>query len=262
MMVHQSIRYRRLCKRPIRRRRRPKEDRGLPTDEELAKLASFYLERQRRFWPQFVAEGLLPEPAAEVIKDMVASFKERQRRGEVDEAPLRAFLIGALKLGGAYSRYSCENSSPNSIADQLANELNKAHSEGRFIPWAYVFADFSVTGLDATRQGYSSYKKVLAAKNSLIETTYIDDFTRASRDELERWFLATLSKRLNRRMVGASDGFRLNDSNWEMHVSIFGLLSRLFIKGLREKVKRGMKGAAERGTCLGKLALGFTKRER
>ena len=41
---------------------------------------------------------------------------------------------------------------------------------------------------------------------------------------------------------------------------MFGLVSRLFIKGLREKSKRGMRGAARRGTCLGKLSLGFTRR--
>ncbi len=45
-------------------------------------------------------------------------------------------------------------------------------------------------------------------------------------------------------------------------VAMFGILSRLFIKSLREKVGRGMKGAAERGTVLGKLLFGFTRRVR
>src|SRR5207249_4505926 len=38
-----------------------------------------------------------------------------------------------------------------------------------------------------------------------------------------------------------------------------GLVSRLFIKSLREKVRRGMRGAARRRTCLGKPPLGFTR---
>src|SRR5205085_1553765 len=58
---------------------------------------------------------------------------------------------------------------------------------------------------------------------------------------------------------GASDGFDLSAPNWDMMISVYGLLSRLFIKGLREKVKRGMRGAAKRGSCLGKLPLGFTR---
>jgi hypothetical protein len=48
-----------------------------------------------------------------------------------------------------------------------------------------VFADYSVTGLAASRQGYSSCKSLLSDKDHPLETTYIDDFTRASRDELE-----------------------------------------------------------------------------
>jgi hypothetical protein len=47
-----------------------------------------------------------------------------------------------------------------------------------------------------------------------------------------------------------------------MMISLYGLLSRLFIKGLRERVIRGMRGAARRGGCLGKLSLGFTRRAR
>ncbi|NLF10038.1 MAG: hypothetical protein GX594_18975 [Pirellulaceae bacterium] len=42
-------------------------------------------------------------------------------------------------------------------------------------------------------------------------------------------------------------------------LTMFGLLSRLHIKQLRQKVQRGMKGAAQRGTCLGALSLGFTR---
>ncbi len=130
------------------------------------------------------------------------------------------------------------------------------------MPWSYVFADYSVTGLDSTRQGYSSYKRVLAHKDHRIETTYIDDFTRALRDELEWWRIASLSKQLTNRMIGASDGFNLSDPNWEIWITIFGLLSRLFLKSLAEKVKRGMKGAARRGDHLGRLPLGFTRQVR
>lgn len=51
--------------------------------------------------------------------------------------------------------------------------------------WSYVFCDYSVSGLDSARQGYTSYNKVLGDADHRIETTYIDDFTRASRDDLE-----------------------------------------------------------------------------
>jgi hypothetical protein len=226
----------------------------------LSKLATAYVERQHRHWPKLVEEGLLPGHTEELIRQMVEDFKERHRTGEVDPQRIRPFLRFCQKIGGAYNRYSCDNSSPTSALDQMVNSLDKAHGEGRFIPWEYVFADYSVTGLDASRQGYSSYKSLLSDSDHPLETTYFDDFTRASRDELEWWKLAALSKRLNKRMIGASDGFDVSSPDWDLKITIYGLVSRLFIKGLREKVRRGMRGAARRGTCLGKLSLGFTRR--
>lgn len=229
-------------------------------DEELQKLAQAYLERQRKHWPKLVAAGLLPEPSETVVRQMVDDFKQRHRTGRVEVEDVRQYLEFCQKLAGNYNRYSCNNSSPTSILDQMVRALDKAHSESRFVPWAYVFCDYSVSGLDASRQGYTSYKAVLSDQKHLIETTYIDDFTRAGRDEIEWWKLASLSKRCKKRLIGASDGFDLSNQNSDTLITMFGLVSRLFIKGLREKVRRGMKGAARRGTCLGKLSLGFTRR--
>lgn len=246
--------------RPPRQKRRAKAERGLPPDEELAKLAAAYLERQRKHWPKLVEAGLLPAVIDKLVRQMVEDFKARHRTGKVDPNEVSLFLKFCPKLGGNYNRYSCDNSSPTSIIDQMVNVLDKANAEGRFIPWLYVFCDYSVTGLDAARQGYASYKGVLNDEKHFVESTYVDDFTRASRDEIEWWKLAALSKRLSKRMIGASDGFDLSNPNSEVLITLFGLLSRLFIKGLREKVRRGMRGAARRGTCLGKLSLGFSRR--
>ena len=248
--------------RPKRRRKRSKADRGLPDDTELARLAAAYLEKQRKHWPKLVEEGLLPVPSPEVIHHMVDDFKERHRGTAASPDSLQQLKMRCAKQAGAYLRFSCDNSNPTSILDQMTKALDKARDEERFIPWEYVYADFSVTGLDASRQGYSSYKQVLQDKSHWIETTFIDDFTRASRDELEWWKLAALSKRLNKRMIGASDGFDLHRSDWDVQVTLYGLVSRLFLKGLREKVRRGMGGASDRGTCLGKLPLGLTRRQK
>jgi DNA invertase Pin-like site-specific DNA recombinase len=246
--------------RPARRRRRAKADRGLPPDDDLANLARAYLERQRKHWPKIGEAGLLPQSDNKSIRLMVDDFKHRHRSGEVDLAQVLTFRGHCEKFGGAYERYSCDNSNPTSVQDQLMSILDKANAEGHFVPWQYVFADYSISGLDASRQGYVSYKGVLANEKHPIQVTFIDDFTRASRDELEWWKLAALSKRLKKGMIGAADGFDLRNPNSDILITVFGLVSRLFIRSLKEKVMRGMKGAARRGTCLGKLSLGFTRR--
>lgn len=247
--------------RTKRRRQKAREDRGLPPDDEIKRLARAYVERQAKHWPKLLEAGVVVA-SDEAIAEMVEDFKHRHRTGQCDPKAVEPITAYVIKLGGSYNRFSCDNSSPNSAVDQLVNAMDKAKDEERFIPWAYVYCDYAVTGLDAGRQGYTSYKAIVASPEHLIDTTYIDDFTRASRDELEWWRLAALSKKHGKRMVGASDGFNLSDPNWDIWITIFGLLSRLFIKGLREKVLRGMRGSRRRdGRCLGKLPLGFTRQK-
>ena len=99
--------------------------------------------------------------------------KRRRKRSKADRGlPEDAELA---RLATAYLRFSCDNSNPTSILDQMTKALDKAKDEERFIPWEYVYSDLSVTRLDASRQGYSSYKQVLQDKNHWIETTSIDD---------------------------------------------------------------------------------------
>lgn len=246
--------------RPVRRKKRAQADRGLPPDDELRELAIEFLNRQRQHWPDLAAEGLLPEPTDSVVQAMVDDFKRRHRGGHIDPATLHPYRRTVRLLGGSYSRYSCDNSSPKSIVDQLVNELDKARLEDRFIPWDYVFADYSISGLSASRRGYLSYKALLKSEDQFVNTTYIDDFTRASRDELEWWKLAAFSKRTGKRLIGASDGFDLSNPNADVLMSVYSMVSRLFLKGLSEKVRRGMKGTVRRGGTTGRQALGFTRR--
>lgn len=246
--------------RPKRKRNRHKSDRGLPPDADLRRLAKEYLLFQRTHWPKLVELGLLPEPSPEVLDQMADDFKARHRTGRVIATGIKTLLELKLALGGSYARFSCDNSDALSNLDQTINGLKKAHADKHFVPWCYVFGDYSVSGLDASRIGYSHYKQTLASSEHHISTTYIDDFSRASREEIEWWKLASLSRRLKKRMLGASDNFDLHSPNWDLEVTLYGLFSRLFIKSLREKVRRGMKGANRRHTVLGKLPLGFTKR--
>ena len=127
--------------RPKRRARRAKADRGLPPDEQLANLARAYLDRQGKHWPEMVQAGLLPQATDDIVHRMVEDFKQRHRRGTVEVESVCVFEKFCLKFGGNYNRFSCDNSSPLSIIDQMVNVLDKARAESRFSPWSYVFCD-------------------------------------------------------------------------------------------------------------------------
>lgn len=59
-----------------------------------------------------------------------------------------------------------------------------------------------MSGLNSSRVGYCSLKKVLEAdfiqksRRSMIDTTYVDDLSRATRDRKELWELAAFIKAL------------------------------------------------------------------
>jgi hypothetical protein len=98
--------------RAVRRRKRAKEDRGLPPDKEIFQLASSYLEVQRKNWRQLADYGLLPEPTPSVLQEMVDDFKQRHRTGLVNPDQIAAIERLFVNLGGTYSRYSWDNSKP------------------------------------------------------------------------------------------------------------------------------------------------------
>lgn len=64
--------------------RRAKSDRGLPSDESLARLARSYVEIQVRTWPKLVKAGLLAPATSELVTEMVQDFKHRHRSGKIE----------------------------------------------------------------------------------------------------------------------------------------------------------------------------------
>lgn len=105
--------------RAKRRRRGRKEDLGLAPDDELAKLARFYLTYTKKLWPELAKAGLISEPSDITIQEMVDDFKARHRTGKVDSSGLKPFRRIVEKLAALYPRYSDHNSQPNSISDQM-----------------------------------------------------------------------------------------------------------------------------------------------
>src|SRR5262245_41092392 len=81
--------------RHTRKPARAKENRGLPPDVELAKLACTYRKTQAELWPGFVNEA-----TEEEIALMVEDFKARHRGGKFDTESLAELIKRGCKFGG------------------------------------------------------------------------------------------------------------------------------------------------------------------
>ncbi len=232
---------------PKRRGRRRKIDRGLPDESSRQDLARTYLEHQTRLWPELVASGLLPSASDAVIQPMADGLERRFLEGTIEAPDWGPAGQPSVQIGAAYLRFSCDNSNPRSLDQQLKNVLERAARDRVFIPWNFVLADAAVSGTIAARRGYQLSKRLMESKSSLCRVLYVDEIGRFSRDVIEALNLGRLIESSGKRMVGAADGFDSDTPFSKQQLTLFAMFHEMFVEQLRAKVYRGMKDAFAKG---------------
>lgn len=234
-----------------------RREKGLPDADSRRDLARTYLKVQHRLWPDLARAGRLPRRTEAVVAGLAEAFKDRfldLAPAPFDPGPAPA---GVAAFGAGYLRYSDANSNPRSLSQQLVNVLERARRDDCFIPWEWVFADAAVTGTVAARHGYRQAKALLGRDKSPVGTLYIDEVGRASRDSIEALGLGRLIELAGKRMVGATDGFDSATPTSKMMLHVYAMVHEFFVDQLREKVKRGMRDAFERGRNIHPPAVGY-----
>lgn len=235
-------------------RRLGQSDRGRPSNDAVRELAHAYLEVQSRYWPERIRQGDLPKSTDAVLDGMVAEFHRRFSA----ESPFDDLTFDdGIAIACSYSRYSSDNSNPRSLAQQLRLQLDRAATFRHFIPWSLVFADAAITGTTAARRGYEMAKIALESDKLPVSALHIDEIGRASRDQVEALTLGRMIEKLNKRLIGASDGFDSQAVMSKLQLSIFASLQEWYIDQLRAKVIRGQDDAFRRGANTGLPAPGY-----
>ena len=243
-----------------RRRLRGGPPKGLPSDENLRKLAQVYLETQAELWPDLVGSKWLPRVHKNAIDLLTREHQMRFVEGRLCGFDPNDAIDAWDKLGIGYVRFSAAQSNDRSLDDQLFNILRAAAAQRTYIPWVWVFADSAESGTRALRRGYVLVKAVIeqtASHRQPPATVYVDDFTRASRDAVESYKLARYLKAHDKSLKGVSDGFDLDAPHAEIQISALAMFSSMLIEQAREKASRGLQGAARRGTNTHPLPLGY-----
>lgn len=247
--------------RPKRKPRKAREDQGLPEDDaELEILARAYLKFAHDAWPELVKSGLLPIASDAVISQMVAQFKERHRSGRIDAIELTRWVKAGLMIAACYPRYSDPNSQSKSIPDQLRIAIACAKSRGLVIPWGLLVADYARRATWGRRQGFENLLKLIGNKEIKLSAVIIDDFDRGSRNDPESWKLAGKCKMLKIGLYGASDGFHIDDPNWDQQVRLRNMFNRMEYTSKRQRVLRGQSGMASENRPIGRLPLGYGRK--
>jgi hypothetical protein len=81
----------------------------------------------------------------------------------------------------------------------------------------------------------------MSPAHASVRGVYIDDFSRGGRAELEWFQLAARARKLNKNLLGATDGFDLNSSVGNKQLHVYSMLQDQVVSQLREKVCRGRR---------------------
>lgn len=151
----------------------------------------------------------------------------------------------------AYARYSSDQQSAASIADQLRN--CRAYCERAGWPEPVAYSDAAMSGSRSDRPGYQR----LLAEADRFDVILIDDLSRLSRDSVA---VAQAIRGLTFRgvrVVGVSDGVDTSRKGHKVEVGLRGLMGELYLDELADKTHRGLTGKALEGASAGGLPYGY-----
>ncbi|MDE0865346.1 MAG: hypothetical protein OSA98_16265 [Rubripirellula sp.] len=125
-------------KRKKKKKRRSREERGLPLPDNLASLARTYLEVQKKLWPELVGKELPAKITDQAISEMADTFRTHFLSLEVEDFQAVNRNPGWDGIASAYVRYSCDQSNPRSLDQQLKLALGKAKETNILFPGSAV----------------------------------------------------------------------------------------------------------------------------
>lgn len=153
-----------------------------------------------------------------------------------------------------YARYSSDKQRESSIDDQARNCTARAAREG--FTTNHLYKDEAVSGASSARAGYQ--KLLAAAFAGEFDVLLVDDLSRLSRDDYEMKGALRRLIYAGIRIIGVSDGYDSASKGHKIQSSIHGLMSEVFLDGLRDKTHRGMAGQALKGFKCGGRTYGYS----
>lgn len=147
-----------------------------------------------------------------------------------------------------YARYSSDQQRAASIADQLRICREHAERQG----WAVVadYTDAAKSGASTMRAGIQSLMR--AARAGTFDVALAEALDRFSRDQEDT---ARLYKQLT--FAGVKI-FTISEGEiGPLHVGLTGTMNAMFLTGLADKTRRGLRGRVEAGKSGGGLCYGY-----
>lgn len=148
-----------------------------------------------------------------------------------------------------YARYSSDRQSERSIEDQIAVCRERAISDGMEV--VEIYTDAAISGAYISNR--PGLQKLLSdAKNGRFDVVIAEALDRLSRSQKDTAGIHEEFEFLGVQLITLSEG-RVD----ELHIGFKGTINAVFLRELKMKIRRGMKGRVRDGLSGGGLAYGY-----
>ncbi len=154
-----------------------------------------------------------------------------------------------------YARYSTDNQSQNSIADQLRAGRERVAREG----WSIVasHSDEGISGATPVALRAGGKALLADALADRFDVLVVEGLDRITRDLAEQERTVKRLEHRGIRIIGTADGYDSQADGRKVMRIARGLVNELYLDDLRKKTHRGLSGQFERGFAAGGRTYGY-----
>jgi site-specific DNA recombinase len=157
-----------------------------------------------------------------------------------------------------YARFSSDLQRDTSIDDQVRECRDYARRQGWVWQQQHVYTDKAISGSSIEgRRGLEALLTDAAQKPRPFDVLLVDDSSRVARDLADALRVMQQLRFAGVRVIYISQGIDSASEQADTLVAVHGLVDGLYLREMAAKIKRGLRGQAERGYATGSITYGY-----
>ncbi len=162
-----------------------------------------------------------------------------------------------MMRGCIYARYSSDNQSPTSLADQVRKAREAAVRLACEVPDDLVITDAEISGAGTDRPGFQQLNALIHKRPRPFDVLFVDDTSRISRRQADQSNFVDQLRFAEIRFIAISQGIDSQHEQADVLMTVHGLVDALYIRELAKKTHRGQEGQIQRGFHAGGRCFGY-----
>jgi site-specific DNA recombinase len=172
-------------------------------------------------------------------------------------ALLRERAAAVLRTA-CYARFSSDLQRSTSIDDQVRACREHAEKSGWTWQADHVYTDKAISGSSIEgRAGLQALQAAALSNPRPFDVLLVDDSSRVARDLPDALRVLQALKFAGVRVIYISQNIDSTSESAETLICVHGLVDSLYLKEMAAKIKRGLRGQAERGYATGSVTYGY-----